>query len=54
MPLLERMVEPERTLVFRVPDDQGHIQVNKDTGGIPLAIGPYKGGLRFHQLVLMF
>lgn len=52
--LLERMVEPERTIVFRVPwiDDKGEIQVNK---GIRVemnsAIGPYKGGLRFHPSV---
>lgn len=52
--LLERMVEPERTIIFRVPwiDDSGEIQVNK---GIRVemnsAIGPYKGGLRFHPSV---
>lgn len=52
--LLERMVEPERTIIFRVPwvDDQGQIQVNR---GIRVefnsAIGPYKGGLRFHPTV---
>ncbi|WP_163517180.1 NADP-specific glutamate dehydrogenase [Gelidibacter japonicus] len=52
--LLERMVEPERTIIFRVPwvDDQGKIQVNR---GIRVefnsAIGPYKGGLRFHPTV---
>lgn len=52
--LLERMVEPERTIIFRIPwvDDQGHIQVNR---GIRVefnsAIGPYKGGLRFHPTV---
>lgn len=52
--LLERMVEPERTLMFRVPwlDDAGKIQVNR---GFRIefnsAIGPYKGGLRFHPSV---
>lgn len=52
--LLERMVEPERTIVFRVPwvDDKGNIQVNR---GIRVefnsAIGPFKGGLRFHPTV---
>lgn len=52
--LLERMIEPERTIVFRVPwiDDKGEIQVNR---GIRVemnsAIGPYKGGLRFHPTV---
>lgn len=52
--LLERMVEPERTIIFRIPwvDDKGSIQVNR---GIRVefnsAIGPYKGGLRFHPTV---
>ncbi|WP_299393164.1 NADP-specific glutamate dehydrogenase [uncultured Gelidibacter sp.] len=52
--LLERMVEPERTIIFRVPwvDDKGNIQMNR---GIRVefnsAIGPYKGGLRFHPTV---
>lgn len=52
--LLERMVEPERTIIFRVPwvDDKGNIQVNR---GIRVefnsAIGPFKGGLRFHPTV---
>ncbi|SFN91964.1 NADP-specific glutamate dehydrogenase [Salegentibacter flavus] len=52
--LLERMVEPERVIMFRVPwlDDKGDIQVNR---GIRIqmnsAIGPYKGGLRFHPSV---
>ena len=52
--LLERMVEPERTLIFRVPwlDDQGHIQVNRGYRvEFNSAIGPYKGGLRFHPSV---
>lgn len=52
--LLERMVEPERVVMFRVPwvDDKGDIQVNR---GFRIefnsAIGPYKGGLRFHSSV---
>lgn len=52
--LLERMVEPERTLMFRVPwlDDQGNIQVNRGFRvEFNSAIGPYKGGLRFHPTV---
>ena len=52
--LLERMVEPERTLIFRVPwlDDLGHIQVNRGYRvEFNSAIGPYKGGLRFHPSV---
>ncbi len=52
--LLERMIEPERVIQFRVPwvDDEGAIQVNRgfrvEMNG---AIGPYKGGLRFHPSV---
>lgn len=52
--LLERMVEPERQIFFRVPwvDDNGKVQVNR---GFRIqfnsAIGPYKGGLRFHPSV---
>ena len=52
--ILERMVEPERTIMFRVPwlDDKGEVQVNR---GFRIefnsAIGPYKGGLRFHPSV---
>jgi len=49
--LLERMVEPERQIMFRVPwlDDQGNIQVNRGFRvEFNSAIGPYKGGLRFH------
>jgi len=49
--LLERMVEPERQIMFRVPwlDDQGNIQVNRGYRvEFNSAIGPYKGGLRFH------
>ncbi len=52
--ILERIVEPERVIIFRVPwmDDNGEIQVN--TGyrvEFNSAIGPYKGGLRFHPSV---
>ena len=52
--IVERMVEPERQIVFRVPwmDDQGRVHINR---GIRIqfnsAIGPYKGGLRFHPSV---
>jgi glutamate dehydrogenase (NADP+) len=52
--ILERIVEPERQIVFRVPwiDDQGKVQVNR---GIRVqynsALGPYKGGMRFHPSV---
>ena len=52
--ILERIAEPERTIIFRVPwiDDKGEVQVNR---GIRIemnsAIGPYKGGLRFHPTV---
>ena len=52
--LLERMVEPERVLMFRVPwlDDSGEIQVNRGYRiEFNSAIGPYKGGLRFHPSV---
>ncbi len=52
--LLERMVEPERVIMFRVPwtDDNGEIQVNKGYRiEFNSAIGPYKGGLRFHPTV---
>ena len=52
--LLERMVEPERTLMFRVPwvDDKGETQVNRGYRvEFNSAIGPYKGGLRFHPSV---
>jgi len=52
--LLERMIEPERIIMFRVPwvDDQGKIQVNKGYRvEFNSAIGPYKGGLRFHETV---
>jgi len=52
--ILERIVEPERQIIFRVPwlDDKGRIQVNR---GMRIqynsALGPYKGGLRFHASV---
>src|SRR5512136_2273245 len=52
--ILERMVEPERILTFRVPwmDDQGEIQINRGYRiEMNSAIGPYKGGLRFHPSV---
>ena len=54
--ILERMAEPERQIIFRVPwvDDQGNLQVNR---GFRVqfngAIGPYKGGLRFHKSVYL-
>ena len=52
--LLERIVEPERVVMFRVPwfDDQGNVQVNRGFRiEMNSAIGPYKGGLRFHASV---
>ncbi|MFY9789997.1 MAG: NADP-specific glutamate dehydrogenase [Candidatus Sulfotelmatobacter sp.] len=52
--ILERIVEPERVLMFRVPwfDDQENIQVNRGFRiEMNSAIGPYKGGLRFHPSV---
>jgi len=52
--ILERMVEPERVIMFRVPwlDDQGEIQINKGYRiEMNSAIGPYKGGIRFHPSV---
>ena len=54
MALLERFVEPERTILFRVPwvDDNGNVHVNKGYRvQFNSAIGPYKGGLRFHPSV---
>ncbi len=54
MALLERMVEPERQIMFRVPwvDDNGKVQVNRGFRvQFNSAIGPYKGGLRFHPSV---
>ena len=52
--ILERIVEPERVISFRVPwvDDQGTVQVNRGFRiEMNSAIGPYKGGLRFHPSV---
>ena len=52
--ILERMVEPERTIIFRVPwvDDAGKVHVNRGFRvQFNSAIGPYKGGLRFHPSV---
>src|SRR5271157_5013923 len=49
--ILDRIVEPERVLMFRVPwvDDEGNMQVNRGFRiEMNSAIGPYKGGLRFH------
>ena len=54
MKILERMVEPERVISFRVPwlDDNGNVQVNRGYRiEMNSAIGPYKGGLRFHPSV---
>ena len=52
--ILERLVEPERQIIFRVPwiDDSGEVQVNRGYRvQFNSAIGPYKGGLRFHPSV---
>ena len=52
--ILERMVEPERVIMFRVPwtDDQGEVQINRGFRvQMNSAIGPYKGGIRFHESV---
>jgi glutamate dehydrogenase (NADP+) len=52
--ILERIIEPERTIIFRVPwlDDRGNVQVNRGYRvEFNSAIGPYKGGLRFHPSV---
>jgi glutamate dehydrogenase (NADP+) len=52
--ILDRIVEPERTIIFRVPwlDDNGSVQVNRGYRiEFNSAIGPYKGGLRFHPSV---
>jgi len=54
--ILERIVEPERVIMFRVPwvDDRGEVQVNRGFRiEMNSAIGPYKGGLRFHPTVYM-
>ena len=52
--IFERIVEPERQIIFRVPwvDDNGKVQVNRGYRvEFNSAIGPYKGGLRFHPSV---
>ena len=52
--LLERFVEPERQILFRVPwiDDSGEVRVNRGFRvEFSSALGPYKGGLRFHPTV---
>lgn len=52
--VLERMVEPERVIIFRVPwlNDKGQVEVNRGFRvQMNSAIGPYKGGLRFHESV---
>ena len=54
--VLERMVEPERVILFRVPwqDDKGEVQINRGFRvEMNSAIGPYKGGLRFHPTVYL-
>lgn len=54
MKILERIAEPERVIMFRVPwlDDKGEVQINKGYRvQMNSAIGPYKGGLRFHSSV---
>ncbi|HEX9313771.1 MAG TPA: Glu/Leu/Phe/Val dehydrogenase dimerization domain-containing protein, partial [Actinomycetota bacterium] len=54
--ILERIIEPERVVMFRVPwvDDSGEIQINRGYRiEMNSAIGPYKGGLRFHPTVYL-
>jgi glutamate dehydrogenase (NADP+) len=54
--ILERIIEPERVILFRVPwvDDQGEVHVNRGYRiQMNSAIGPYKGGLRFHPSVTL-
>lgn len=54
--LLERFVEPERVILFRIPwlDDQGNLRVNRGYRvQFSSAIGPYKGGMRFHPSVTL-
>ena len=54
--ILERLAEPERVIIFRVPwmDDKGEIQINRGFRiEMNSAIGPYKGGLRFHPTVYL-
>ena len=52
--IIERISEPERQGIFRVPwqDDNGEIHINRGVrGGVNSALGPYKGGVRFHPSV---
>src|SRR6056297_2865839 len=52
--IMDRLVEPERVIMFRVPwvDDKGKVQVNRGFRvEFNSALGPYKGGLRFHPTV---
>src|SRR5437016_14624424 len=52
--ILERIIEPERVIMFRVPwrDDEGNFHVNRGFRiQMNSAIGPYKGGMRFHRSV---
>ncbi len=52
--ILEKMIEPERTIIFRVPwlDDRGEVQINRGYRiQMSSAIGPYKGGIRLHPSV---
>jgi glutamate dehydrogenase (NADP+) len=54
--ILERMAEPERVIIFRVPwvDDKGEVHINRGFRvQMNSAIGPYKGGLRFHPTVYL-
>ncbi|MGZ4198756.1 MAG: Glu/Leu/Phe/Val dehydrogenase dimerization domain-containing protein, partial [Thermoleophilia bacterium] len=54
--ILERIIEPERVILFRVPwvDDKGEVQINKGYRiEMNSAIGPYKGGLRLHPTVYL-
>ena len=54
--ILERIAEPERVIIFRVPwiDDQGEVQINRGFRiEMNSAIGPYKGGMRFHPTVYL-
>ncbi len=54
--ILERMCEPERTIIFRVPwvDDRGEVQINRGYRvEFNSALGPYKGGIRFHATVTL-
>src|SRR5213593_2638597 len=54
--ILERIIEPERVILFRVPwvNDRGDVQINRGYRiEMNSAIGPYKGGLRFHPSVTL-